>query len=321
MRWLPRAPSSDGAPSLHRLPSRPRRRVTWPWVIVLVACVELVGHFVFARAMPDIASYDRLEDPLASRARAGDALIVSPRWAEPMVRKALGERGLEMVAPSLDHTSVIEVSVNGRRSERHANWVVTQSRDVGPFALRRLRRPNGVTPITNFVKRFADADDVTVHAGAEPCRYNRLARPVAGGLGGHPTFPSQRFECPRLPQIAVGVTVIADERWRPRRCILAHPPPSGELVVRFAQVPLGGRIVGHAGLDWMLERARRGAPISMRVIVDGRELLTNIHADGDGWARFEASVPNGDHRLHDVAFAIASPGTRARHFCFEARSE
>jgi hypothetical protein len=156
---------------------------------------------------------------------------------------------------------------------------------------------------------------------ARACMWNPIARASAGGLGGHPTWPRQRFECGVEPALLVGVTVIADAAWRPRRCLWAHPPARGELVIRFERVALGASIVGHGALDWMAERARGGAPVELTARVDGEVVGSFIHADGDGWARFEWPLGARAHApAAEVTFAVSSPDARERGFCFEARS-
>jgi hypothetical protein len=160
--------------------------------------------------------------------------------------------------------------------------------------------------------------------GTDPplaCAWNPRATIVAGGLGGHPTFPPARFECPGGVFFNVGVTVIADEEFRPRRCIWSHPFARGEIVTRFHDVPLGGVIRGHGGMYWIIERERRGAPVTLTVRVDGDTVGSAVHRDGDGWAPFEFAL--GKHAgapKAEVEFAVSSPNYRDRHYCFEADS-
>ena len=146
-----------------------------------------------------------------------------------------------------------------------------------------------------------------------------LDRIAAGGLGGHPTFPPERFECPSGIFFFVGVTVIADEEFRPRRCLWSHPPLTGEIVTRFHDVPLGKVIRGHGGLYWMTERELKGAPVTLTVRVDGDQVGSFTHRDGEGWKGFE--MPLGAHagqRAREVEIGVSSSNYKDRHFCFEA---
>ncbi|MBK8258481.1 MAG: hypothetical protein IPK82_38205 [Polyangiaceae bacterium] len=156
----------------------------------------------------------------------------------------------------------------------------------------------------------------------QTCRFAPHAQTMSGNLGGNPTFPAQRFECAGGPFFNVGVTVIADEEFRPRRCLWSHPPRIGEIVTQFRDVALGSTIVGHGGLYWMIEREKKGAPIELSVRVDGEEVGRFVHQDGQGWARFE--IPLGVHinKQHaQVEFGVSSKNHLHRHFCFEARSQ
>jgi hypothetical protein len=142
---------------------------------------------------------------------------------------------------------------------------------------------------------------------------------AAGGLGGHPTFPPQRFQCPTGSAFNASVTIIADQDFLPRRCIWAHPPARGELAIRYHHVDLGEVIAGHSGMYWIIERELAGAPVHLAVRVDGEQVGEVVHVDGQGWAGFELGL--GSHaraRDAEVEFAVSSPNFRHRHFCFEA---
>jgi hypothetical protein len=70
---------------------------------------------------------------------------------------------------------------------------------------------------------------------------------------------------------------------------------------------------------WIVERERKGAPVELRVRVDGDEVGTYVHRDGDGWSSFE--FPLGAHAgagAAEVEFRVRSPNYAHRHFCFEA---
>jgi hypothetical protein len=113
----------------------------------------------------------------------------------------------------------------------------------------------------------------------------------------------------------VGETVIADQDFLPRRCIFAHPPGHADLVIRFPSVPAGDRIVGRSGLYWMIERERKGAPVTLEVRIGSELIGTVVHEDGQGFARFE--LPLGG-RGGDVDFVVRADDVQHRHFCFHA---
>jgi hypothetical protein len=218
------------------------------------------------------------------------------------------------------YAHAIEVSIMGAHAEELYDFLEQERRQQGRFLIRRLENPNPAVVIYDFVDH-ARPPDADVR-GTDPqvtCTWNPRAPIVAGGLGGHPTFPAERFECPGGVFFNVGVTVIADEEFRPRRCLWSHPFARGEIITRFHDVPLGRVIRGHSGMYWVTERERKGAPITLTVRVDGDPIGDVVHEDGDGFRLFE--LPLGAHageRAREVEFAVRSPNYRDRHFCFEA---
>jgi hypothetical protein len=299
-----------------------------PFALPLVAIVELCCHFYVTGRGPRMDDYAALAAPVAALRQDGDLVVVAPAWADPLARSALGEGAMPLAAVARPDEEpfrhAVEIGVHGARAPELAGWRELAVREVGAFTLRRLENPTAAPPVTDFVAAFGPGlADVAVTRGelASPCMWNPRSLVLAGGLGGHPTWPKERFDCGGPPWLFAGVTVIADEGYRPRRCIWAHPPERGELAVRFEGVALGERIVGHGGLDWMAERARAGAPIELTLRVDGELIGSFIHADGDGWARFE--WPLGAHAraaAAEVVFGVSAPEAVNRDFCFEARS-
>jgi hypothetical protein len=70
---------------------------------------------------------------------------------------------------------------------------------------------------------------------------------------------------------------------------------------------------------WIIERERKGAPVTMKVRVDGDEIGSYEHRDGEGWKAFSFAL--GSHARAAAAtieFAVSTRNYRDRHFCFEA---
>ena len=73
----------------------------------------------------------------------------------------------------------------------------------------------------------------------------------------------------------------------------------------------------HAGLYLRDERNRKGAPITFRVLINGNAAGEFIHRDGDGWGKYEVSVPPTlVHGAGTVALEVASAGTKDRNLCW-----
>lgn len=287
----------------------------------VVAMFELVATFVVPA--PEAAMYEPLESVVAPIYQPGDLVVMSPRWAEPNARAVLGDHvmRLEDLARSdaRRYPRAIEISLDGARSSELAAFHEKAAREVGPFTVRELENPSPERVLYDFLDHV-DPEDLSV-SGSEPserCRFTTHGEVLSGGLGGNPTFPRRRFQCSGGAFFGVGVTVIADEDFLPRRCIFAHPTEHGARVLRFEHVPLGERIVGHLGMYTIIERVR-GAPIELEVSVDGERLATIRHEDGEGWKRFD--VPLGAHggaSSATVELGVRSPDYVDRHFCFEA---
>jgi hypothetical protein len=294
--------------------------------IPAIGLAELAAHFYFAKSPPSFEAWADIREPVAAIHKPGDLVVVAPPWAEPLARRALGDDLMplrDVARPDASrYASALEVSILGQRAGELEGWPEEARETRGKFLIRRLRNPAPAHVVFDFTDHtkppFADV------RGTQPpvtCAWNDRALVAAGGLGGHPTFPRRRFECPGGPFFNVGVTVIADQDFRPRRCIWSHPLARGEIVTRFRGVPLGSVIQGHAGMYWIVERALVGAPVTLSVRVDGEPIGSFTHTDGDGWKHFSMSLgAHAGKTSAEVEFAVTTPSYHHRHYCFEADS-
>lgn len=299
--------------------------VRWAFLAVpVLGLAELGAHLWFAGRPPAFDDWFSITDSVRTLKQPGDLVVIAPAWADPAARRALGDELMplrDVARPDVTrYAHAVEVSVLGERAPELRGFREVERREAGRFLLRRLENPAPARVAYDFVDHLDPAvADVRGTDPAVACTWNPRAAIAAGGLGGHPTFPAARFECPGGVFFNVGVTVIADEEFRPRRCLWSHPFARGEIVTRFRDVPLGQVIRGHGGMYWMIEREKKGAPVTLTVRVDGEQVGRVVHRDGEGWAPFD--FPLGAHagaRAATVEFAVSSPSYRDRHFCFEA---
>ena len=320
---------SDAVPAAPSdLDARPVKRATWLryafLAVPLAGLVELGAQLWSSRRPPAFDDWSSIVAPVNAMKQPGDLLVIAPPWADPAARRALGDELMplrDVARPDVTrYAHALEISILGQRAEELVGWEEEGRGAHGKFLLRRLKNPAPARVIYDFVDHARPPEaDVRGTEPALTCTWNPRATVAAGGLGGHPTFPAQRFECPGGVFFNVGVTVIADEEFRPRRCLWSHPFARGEIVTRFHDVPLGQVIRGHSGLYWIIEREKRGAPITLTVRVNGDTVGQTVHKDGDGWAGFE--FPLGAHagaEKAEVEFAVSTSAYRDRHFCFEA---
>lgn len=305
----------------------------WPWALLGVpglGVVELVAHLYFRHRTPKLEDYAALEPVITELREQGELVAISPYWAEPNLRWALGDELMPLrdVARPEDsrYSAVIEVSLPGADSA-FPDWKVETSQRVDGFTVERRVNPAHQAVLFDFVDVFA-APRVEAHVAVEvgrdeanrmPCAFKTNARVTNGALGGHATFPAQRFECSGTETDFVGLTVIEDQNYHPRRCLWAHPP-SGKRhkVVRYDRVTLGNRIAGFTGAPYLVDRETKGAVIELAVSIDGETIGQVRHENGDAWKGFEFETARYAGREHRVEFEVFANSTKKRDFCFYA---
>lgn len=231
-------------------------------------------------------------------------------------------------ADSSTYRRVIEVSSLGETRAEFRSWPIVERRKTGPFELLVRENPEPETVRFDFLEelnpRRAEAYTFDPQLGRDQrtlCPFNYNSRQHSGSLGGPPTYPSARFQCPGGDGYFIGVTVIDSSlEYRPKRCIWANPTPTGPIGVTFREVPLGNKIRGFGQLPWLLERTYNGPPIVLTVRVAGQEIGRFEHRDGEGWRGFEFPLGALAGRTADVEFEVSSSLARERYFCFQADS-
>ncbi|MCC6213758.1 MAG: hypothetical protein IT376_02740 [Polyangiaceae bacterium] len=298
------------------------------WLSLLWLGVPLLGvgelaasRWASGRA-PTADEWRALRAEVARRKRPGEPIAVAPAWAEPLARHALGDELMPLAEVArADVTSsprVLEISALGARAPEVAGWRAASEEPVGRFVLRVLENPSPIPVRLDFVSELGP-DRVSVSDGGRACAWTARGARAAGGLHGPVAYPAERFECGAAPFL-VGVTVIEDQAYRPRRCVFAHATPSRDLRITYRGVPLGATIRGHAGLSWFLYRDGAGTPVELEVLVGGRAIGKHVHVDTAGWAPFELPLGPDAGKTADVTFVVRSESPRERQFCFHAES-
>ncbi len=288
--------------------------------------VELVAHLYFRDRTPLLEEYAALKPVVAELRRDSDFVTVTPYWAEPNLRWALGDALMplrDVARPEESrYPAAVEVTLPGTQSS-FPEWAVAESRRVDGFLIERRVNP-AHTPVSfDFVDAFS-ADRVTVDVGRgegkrTACAFTPSARVTNGALGGHPTFPAQRFECSSTEWDFVGVTVIEDQHYRPRRCLWAHPPAGKKFKsVNYDRVRLGKRISGFTGAPYLVDRETKGAVIELEVKIDGETIGYARHENGSGWKPFDIPTEKFADSEHRVQFQVSADNTKKRDFCFHA---
>jgi hypothetical protein len=300
-------------------------RGVW-FLIPVLGVLELALHWTFSRRAPDAEAWAELPALVERVRQPGDLVVVAPAWAEPIARHTLGDEVMPLAdvtrADTSGYRAALEIGILGAEAEELRAFRELEKLDGGPFRLRRLANPGYRAVLYRFEDRVRPpflAVSERTSKGEQACPFTDRARVSAGGLGGHATYPRERFRCSGGEPFFVGVTVIDDERYRPRRCIFAHPPrDGGVLVLTFSEVPAARAIHGHAGFPYLIFRDGVGAPVTLRAFVNGQPTGESVHRDEAGFTEFEHAIPEGDRAPGELRFEISSADSRAREFCFSA---
>lgn len=325
-------PPPEEPKGLERL-ARRAREIFWPlrprlWAAAFaVALVALGLHGVVFMArlpgrLPAELDWRAAAALLERDARPGDAVALSPVWAE-RARQALPERlaahpdaplvvmAYPRYAPAAEDLvgvrrvwllSLPDAPGAGRSIARdlqaRSSWREGPDR-LGEIEVARYDLRTPVLPLAFLPDRLGGA---RVRLGAAACP------PGPGG-----------FQCPGQPWVRVAREV-REMDLLPRPCIYSHPggDAAAPLTVEFPGVPMGRVLRGHTGIAG--EAAMGGsAPVRLSVAVDGQPLGAVEEPPGrPGWHVFEMDTSRHAGAARTLAFSVAAADPRARWFCFDA---
>ncbi len=300
------------------------RQIFW-LAVPLLGLAELALHSWFAARAPDFEDWAQVAPAVERVHQAGDLLVVAPEWADPIARLSFGEELMPLAdvarADSGGYAHALEVSLLGQHAKELAGWRELTREESGAFELRRLENPNYRAALFNFVDHVEPERLFVAEWNGDAeraCPYTDSAHVTAGGLPGHVTYPRERFRCLGGERYFVGVTVIDDQNYRPRRCIFAHPLAGALLHLRFRDVPVGKTLHGYAGQSYLIARDGIGPPVEFAVYIDGKEVGRRPFFDERGFDRFEFPLDGITSTRAEVTFEIQSKVAENREFCFYA---
>ncbi|HEY6081352.1 MAG TPA: hypothetical protein VIW29_21200, partial [Polyangiaceae bacterium] len=190
----------------------------------------------------------------------------------------------------------------------------------GPFRLRVLGNPGFEATRFDFVSALANEQAVKVWndvAGElQPCPLVDEVRARTGGLHGPVARPRRHHACPG--ERAVAVTLIEDQDYRARRCMLVDAPRGGSIVLEFQGVPSSRKLRGFAGFSYFNGRDGVGQQVELTLAEAGRELGQHRAEAARGWVRFEVARPEPSST---VTLRVRRLADEPGDFCFalEAR--
>jgi hypothetical protein len=143
--------------------------------------------------------------------------------------------------------------------------------------------------------------------GRTPCA-EWMEQNGQGGAGG-------RWSCPQDKEWFY----VAPEWHRmgdhPRRCLWAHPPTRGRLVMEYPGVPLSGVLYGRGGHTTNSQHHAR-APLFLDVTIGNSAPQRFVFELEDNFRPF--MVKTATTGTATISFAVSSPDAGANHFCFDA---
>jgi hypothetical protein len=302
----------------------PRWASPW-WLIFLgLAVAEVIALAVRERRVPPESDWLEAAQLVRGQLESSDAITVAPAWADPLLRLYLGDRITPRIAGRSDLASFERLwvlSIRGHESPEAPPRAPDFSQVVGRVSVQRFDL--GPSPVVvDLVDALPSAHvELATPAGPLDCSWkDRVSGAARGGLGFGPMPPRQRFVCEATKVTAwVGVTMLEDLSLAPRRCIFQHPQGPKPVSVAYDDVHLGSRLVLYAGLDYHQERDEKGAPVTLRVFVDDREIGRIVHKDGEGWKRYElATRRDTDPVRGDLRFEVSAANQAKRAFCWSA---
>ena len=291
----------------------------WAFAAVpVVGLLELVAHAIQTRSVASDPDWGAARTYVASQAKEGDLVAFAPRWADPIGREHFGpslatiER--EARPDETRFPRAFEVSIRGAHLPAFEGWQRASEQRFGSVTVTTWENPARAQVIDDLVS-LVDPQRLRVSRGDSDCNFVH-GTPQSGNLGFGPAVPGDRFVCPGNG--FVGVSVVADLDYVPRRCIFAPPPGNAPLHLRFDSVRFGHALHGHHTLYVEAERDKKGAPVTLSFKSGGSTLGTVTHRDGEGWKPFELDTSALAGQSAELVVEIASPGGDRRLYCFEA---
>lgn len=310
----------------------------WFVIVAFIAVAEFGAWLWQTRPTMQTKQWGEIRRLLENKLTANDLVLMYPSWIDPIGRMHLGDDIMtEQRVARADESRfarAFEVSWRGHRSPDTANWRVKNETLFGALQVRELENPQHVPVINDLVQMFtpaqaqasiaktvddkdiANSGNIDPSQQAEPCNWNQV-KPMTGPLGFGPAAPAVRALCPS--GVWVGVTINADMDYRPRKCIYAPPPGSGEAIrLQFASVQFGHSLQGHHALYVEAERDGKGVPVEIVFATPKGRIGRAVHHDGAGWTKFSFDTTQLQGQIEPLQVTISAANGHRRMYCFEA---
>jgi len=251
--------------------------------------------------------------------RRGDALVVSPAWAERV--RMIAPRGLRVLASSRPASDAAPFGAAATELEGVRRvWLVSLSGAPG-FSwapelelLARSAAPEpplrvGELQITRFELSHPDLPLATLGDAFAGARVE---------LGGAPcAADGPRFRCAASRSEVEVESAVVDVQGVPRPCLLVKVAgEAAPIRITFPAVRVGRSLRGNAGLAAAPEGDAVGSlPLTIAVRVAGEEAAA-VQVEGAGWPTYRVDTGRWAGERHPVSLELVAPADRA--VCLQA---
>ena len=303
-----------GAASPTAAERRPPGRAAAVLFAILVSALGLYGLAFQATLrwrLPSPGDWQAAAAHLAREARAGDAVVLAPWWAErarvalpPAIPVLAFPRLAGEDLPGLRRLWLLELprapggTGDGARDLRGRAVAAGATARFGALALTPLALAEPILPLAFLPDRLEGA---SVTWGEARCA------PTSGG-----------FRCPGKGGPSV-LRQVREVEELPRTCLVIEPSPgAAALRIAFDAVPLGRLLRGHTGI---VGEASLGGEEAVEVGVEvggERALALAEPAATPGWHRFEVGTHPSAGGAARVTFTLSTRDPGPRPLCLDA---
>jgi hypothetical protein len=296
----------------------------WIWLVVpAVALVELALHVKQVDSVAPASDWKAAKAEVEKRAKPEDLVAFAPQWVDPIGREYFGNQIATMEREAYPDVSrfprAIEVSIRGEHLADLAGWRETDHTSIGGLRITTFENPSPVVLKDDLLRHLGKPDmhvSLVDQNGEHECGFGRFGVQT-GNLGFGPAVPSLRYQCGG--GAFVGISIMADLDYRPRRCFYAPAQgPNATVKLRFDSIAFGKVLHGHHGIYVEAERDGKGAPVAIAFRSGDKTLGKLVHRDGEGWKSFELDTSELTGKTAELVAEITSSSRDRRMYCFEA---
>ncbi|CAN5468001.1 hypothetical protein BH09MYX1_BH09MYX1_36090 [soil metagenome] len=304
--------------------TKSRSFARWAFVLVpLVGLAELALHIKQTHSVAAPEDWAAAKADVEKNAKPDDLVTFAPKWVDPIGRETFGSALATEAREAYPDVSrfprAFEVSIRGAHAPDLDGWTNVGEARFGAVTVTTWENPHPITLVDDLLRHIDTPDLHVMLVDGATERECALVHGAAqsGALGAGPATPGTHYGCPNGTN--VGITILADLDYNPRRCILA-PPPGGQSFIRFRfdNLKLGKAIHGHHAISVHQERNLTGAPVTLAFRVGDRDLGKLVHRDGDGWKPFELDTSDLAGTTAALTVDVSAANGDSRLYCFEA---